>query len=223
MLRSHLTHQTHGFGMLGQQKPYFSPLFLPLAVLLHGVARLRRQEAGDHRDPVRGPEETEPAHSGVNFLHTRHGKRHRSLVCLLLFGRLNTGVSANWAYLQHTTPRALLVGACLWRWPMRIRSGCVGLPRCAACAGRPVPAGRPGTSRAGITVPGPLAWCDPKVLLRMLVVGPCALRLVLPAPASRPACGAATGRGPLRAAAASPAVGVRLGTLVWSGFLRHGT
>ena len=57
----------------------------------------KTQEAGDHRDPVRGPEETEPAHSGVNFLHTRHGKRHRSLVCLLLFGRLNTGVSANWA------------------------------------------------------------------------------------------------------------------------------
>ena len=86
--------------MLGLSKPYFSPLFLPLAVLLHGVARLRRQEAGDHRDPVRGPEETDPAHHGVNFLHTRHGKRHRSLVCLLLFGRLNTGVSANWAYIS---------------------------------------------------------------------------------------------------------------------------
>ena len=49
--------------------------------------------------PIRGPEETDQTHPGVKFSQTRRGKRPATpFACC--YARLNTGVSANWAYIS---------------------------------------------------------------------------------------------------------------------------
>ena len=72
------------------QNHTFLPLFLPLAFLLHGAARLRRQEAGDHGDPHPGARGDGPDPFWGQISLRRGAGDARDPVCMLLCGRLNT-------------------------------------------------------------------------------------------------------------------------------------
>ena len=82
------------------QNHTFLTLFLPLAFLLRRVARLRRQEAGDHGGPHLGARGDGPDPFWGQILSDEAWGSPRDPVCMLLCGRLNTGVSANWAYMS---------------------------------------------------------------------------------------------------------------------------